>query len=93
MSGPRPVMNPPRADSGDTLGRAATTALGVYFIAVAAALGYLLYLLWLSMPTDPKVPVPELKLILLVMIAGHSHWCFTSPCAVGSFPWGRTLAP
>jgi len=92
MSGPRPVMNPPRADSGDTLGRAATTALGVYFVAVAAALGYLLYSLWLSMPADPKVPVPELKLILLVMIAGALGSYVHAATSFSDFVGNRRLA-
>lgn len=49
----------------------ATGVLGTYFIVVAILLGYTLYTLWRVGPLDPEThKVDEVKLILIVMIAG-----------------------
>src|SRR5690348_7200165 len=61
---------PPPSGSDSPLGWAATTGLGVYFVSVAVLLGYLLYIVWQSGVVDASGKVDEVKLILIVMVAG-----------------------
>lgn len=94
MSGTPPVTDPARADAGDVLlGRAATAALGTYFVAVAALLGYLLYVLWRSGTVDPNTgKVDEVKLILIVMVAGALGSYVHAATSFSDFVGNRRLA-
>jgi hypothetical protein len=94
MSGPQPIVNPPPGDTGDKqLGRGATAVLGAYFVVVAVALGYLLYLLWQSKPVDDVTKkVDELKLLLIVMIAGALGSYVHAATSFSDFVGNRRLA-
>lgn len=94
MTTPEPTPNAPSGNPNEEqLGRAATTALGVYFVVVAALLGYLLYSLWRGGPVDPSTgKVDELKLILVVMIAGALGSYVHAATSFADFVGNRRLA-
>lgn len=95
MSGPQPIPGtPPTGGAEKQLGPAATGALGLYFIAVAVLLGYALYALWLAGPLDPATnKIDEVKLILIVMIAGALGSYVHAATSFADFVGNRRLAP
>lgn len=94
MSGPDPKDDIPPAGAGDRyLGGRATAVLGAYFIGVAVGLGYLLYSLWQSGVVSAGADrVDEVKLVLVVMIAGALGSYVHAASSFADFVGNRRLA-